>query len=962
MRRCQSVVLMFLFVLTYSASVALAQGVGAIGGTITDTSGAALPGVPVSLSSREGTVGGSQEAVTDERGAYQFTRLVPGIYTVRAQLTGFRTVEQQNIVVTSDATARADLRLELGNLEESIVVTGGTPLIDTTSALKQTVISREQFEALPNRTDVWSMARVIPGVVIGKMDVGGTEMFEGSAITVRGSSQENKFYIDGMDMSSVTQNASTALLYLDPYVFEESKYQVGGASADQPNGGLTMNMTTRTGTNQFHGGLKGNYTPPAWANTTNYSDELKEQLLANVPPLVRLANPDLEPQADIQRMWDAGGWLGGPIVRDRAWFSSVYHKQVMDRYRLGSYDPDGSPVIDDNLMWTLANKASWQAARASQLSYLNLLQRKVIGHRGGGTFADSRARNYNPKFATFNQVKFTSAQGSRLVTDVTYGRMGAYDNFGSQPEVNVGDVATFDTVTQVSGVALPTYDVRNTYRHNVVASVTWIAGQHEIKSGYEWSTSSRAISQWTLSGMRAQFANGVPTSVNTYLVYQTSDDGQIPSDVPLTYEWRETTHSGFVQDRWVPFSKLTLNLGLRFDTSDSWQDPSCRPDTQWLPGECFDRIDAPSYRDFAPRFNMVYDITGDGRTALKVAANRYNQSISVSGILRLSPTATIVSDQRQWLPQFRCGDAGVLGCDRNGDLIPQVNELGPSPGYVIPGIRSAYAPDVRRPVANEYVVELQRELPQNVVASVGFVVRQTRREIGERNTAVPPEAWIGPITVTETNSRETVQVWNRPSAASANEFFNAQNMNVDYRGLDLTFNRRLANRWSMMAGATWGLATTKGQPGNRNDPNITSYYDSDVKVDGNRPWSYRFSGLYQMPYDISFSGTFQAQAGPPERTTILVTNQTIALSQGNQPILARPVGDVRYPNLYQLDFNLRKVFPVGGGRSMSTRFEAFNVTNNSTIDLWVTQLGPTYQRPANVQRARLFKVELGFEF
>jgi hypothetical protein len=113
-------------------------------------------------------------------------------------------------------------------------------------------------------------------------------------------------------------------------------------------------------------------------------------------------------------------------------------------------------------MWNVANKVAWQAGKTSELSYLNLMQRKVIGHRGGGTFADSRARNYNPKFATFNQVKFTSAQGSKMVADLTYGRMGAYDNFGKQPEVNLGDVARFDTVTQVSEAALPTYDVRHT--------------------------------------------------------------------------------------------------------------------------------------------------------------------------------------------------------------------------------------------------------------------------------------------------------------------------------------------------------------------------------------------------------------------------------------------------------------------------------------------------------------------
>ena len=109
-----------------------AQGVGEIGGIVSDTSGGALPGASVTLTSAQGTLGGNQETVTDARGAYQFTRLVPGTYSVRASLPGFSSVQQENIVVVADAAARADLRLEIGVLEETLTVTGESPLLDTT--------------------------------------------------------------------------------------------------------------------------------------------------------------------------------------------------------------------------------------------------------------------------------------------------------------------------------------------------------------------------------------------------------------------------------------------------------------------------------------------------------------------------------------------------------------------------------------------------------------------------------------------------------------------------------------------------------------------------------------------------------------------------------------------------------------------------------------------------------------
>ena len=123
-----------------SVMPASAQGVGAIGGTIADASGAVLPGVTLTLSSPAGTIGANQTATTDERGTFQFVRLVPGTYRVRAEIQGFRPVTQERIAVTADATARVDLKLEIGGLEEGITVSGEAPLLDTTSAMRQTVL------------------------------------------------------------------------------------------------------------------------------------------------------------------------------------------------------------------------------------------------------------------------------------------------------------------------------------------------------------------------------------------------------------------------------------------------------------------------------------------------------------------------------------------------------------------------------------------------------------------------------------------------------------------------------------------------------------------------------------------------------------------------------------------------------------------------------------------------------
>jgi hypothetical protein len=942
------VALLVLAILAGGAAPALAQGTGGgISGTASDSSGGVLPGVTVTLTAEAGGLGSGQATVTNDQGAYQFTRLVPGTYIVKAELAGFRPTEQRNIQVNSDQVARADVRLEVGGLEEGVTVSGEAPLLDTTNALKQTVISRDALEAMPNRTDVWSIARVIPGVVLSKVDVGGTEQFLQSSASVRGNANENKFTIDGMDVSSMDGNASIATMYLDPYAFQETNFMMGAGSAENSNGGLTFNMVTRSGTNQMHGGVKYDGTFGPLADARNFDDGLREQLLAGVPPRALAANPNIEPNADIQKMYDVGAWLAGPVVKDKLWFAGTWHDQRLDSYKLGSYNPDGTQVIDDNIMWTATAKVSWQVTRSAQLSYFHNLQYKLIGHRGGGTFADGRARNYNDKYPTVNQVKYTSPIGTKFVFDVTYGRFRADDAFGSRPEVKPGDIGTFDTTTQTSGVALPTYSANDMHRDQIRSSASFFSGKHDVKFGYDYVNAARISRIWSTSGMRANFSNGAPTSVNTYLVQVTGSDTTYGADIDELYRFRADEHGLFIQDRWTPLRRVVVNIGARYETSSSFQPATCRPATQWFGGACFDKVTAPSFRDISPRFNLVYDVLGDGRTALKFAANRYNQPVNISIIQRLNPVAT-VSDQRSW-------------SDSNNDRIPQLSELGPAPGYVFSGVNSRYADDLERPISNEYTVEVQRQLPNNVVLSTGYTHKQTRRNIGQTNTAAPLETWGAPITVTERTSGETVQVWRRGTSASANLFDNSADEDTDYHGADVTVNKRMSNRWSLMGGASWGVVRARTRGGNRNDPHILNYFDEDVLAGADRPWSYRLSGVFELPYQVSLSASSIYQAGAPQETIVQVTNQTIALPQGNQTLRVREFGSERYPNLMQLDLSLRKAFRFGG-RTFAPRLDIFNATNESTITSWVTQLGPTYQRPSLIQRARLIKVGFAIEF
>src|SRR5262249_30251598 len=167
---------------------------------------------------------------------------------------------------------------------------------------------------------------------------------------------------------------------------------------------------------------------------------------------------------------------------------------------------------------------------------------------------------------------------------------------------------------------------------------------------------------------------------------------------------------------------------------------------------------APDLRGFVPRVWAVYEVFGDGKTAVKVSASRYDQPITLSNVQRVNPLG-IVNDTRAWTV---CAAGQRVGCDLNGDLTPQLNELGVSSGFAF-GTNNRYADGLEWPVSNEYNLELQRQLPGSIVLSAGYTRRETRRNIGVRNVAVPLETYI-PLQVTEANSGRQVTVYNQAPA------------------------------------------------------------------------------------------------------------------------------------------------------------------------------------------------------
>jgi hypothetical protein len=383
-----------------SSALAQTSGVGSISGTVHDDAGLVMPGVNVVLTNADGTVGGNQETTTDARGVYQFARLVPGSYGVKAALTGFKSTVREQVAVNADVTARVDFTLSIGAISEVITVTSEVQLLDTTTALHQTVMDKEAVQSLPSRNDLWNIAKTVPGLILNKVDVGGTEAFSQSNATVHGAAQTNEgaFTIDGFEFGSALNAGASLAMYVAPSSFQEVNYQTGNASAESQRGGLVYNLVTRTGTNQFRGdanfsGSRGGL------QAENITDSLRRDFLAALPARVLAANPDFTPSGKIRELYDAAFALSGPIVRDKLWFSATIARASLDQLKVGSYNPDGTRYLDRNRKRAATIKISYQMTSKQQLYVYHQENQKIAyNFRANTCYGEVRP----PSFLTFN--------------------------------------------------------------------------------------------------------------------------------------------------------------------------------------------------------------------------------------------------------------------------------------------------------------------------------------------------------------------------------------------------------------------------------------------------------------------------------------------------------------------------------------------------------------------------------
>ena len=238
---------------TAIASSALAQGGGAsstgtIQGRVTDAQGAVLPGVTVTATSPSAL--GAQTTVTSETGNYRFPALPPGVYTVTYELAGFNTVRREGIQLSLGFTATLNIELALATLQETVTVTGESPVIDTTATRVQQNFKVEELRSIPNARDMWSLLAITPGVQMQRIDVGGNRAGTQTTYSAYGLSGQVRVLIEGIN---TTEGTGGAGFYFDYSSLEEVFLGTTGQTAEMPNPGVQSQFIAKSGGNQFNG-------------------------------------------------------------------------------------------------------------------------------------------------------------------------------------------------------------------------------------------------------------------------------------------------------------------------------------------------------------------------------------------------------------------------------------------------------------------------------------------------------------------------------------------------------------------------------------------------------------------------------------------------------------------------------------------------------------------------------------
>ena len=440
MPRCLRILLASAVAYVAAAAGVSAQQTGTLSGEVRDAQGALLPGVTITIES-PAMAGGARQAVSGESGSYAFASLPPGVYTATFTLSGFTTLRREDVRVQVATVSRVDVELAVGGVSETVTISGELPVVDVASTTTQTNVDKELFDAIPTGRNPWVMAGLVPGVVTGRLDVGGTEGMQQYNLEVFGSADSQKsFSIDGLKTNWPGSNGGQTMQYYGFEMYEEYNMQTASGTAESDTSGVYMNMVTRSGANRFasdhnlyfmNDGLQGD----------NVDDDLRRRLGIGPRTIrpARRAIPSTFPMTGARRSADRSSATNCSSSARCGGGGSISSRSARSI-------PIRSQAVDDNRIENYMGKATWQIDSTTRTSFLFNRNLKYRFHRRDAPylFVEDKASVLQDQPAQNFVAQVNRVIGSTMVIDARFGRMWGVFPSRYQEEVGPNDIALRD--------------------------------------------------------------------------------------------------------------------------------------------------------------------------------------------------------------------------------------------------------------------------------------------------------------------------------------------------------------------------------------------------------------------------------------------------------------------------------------------------------------------------------------
>ena len=622
------------------AVVALFPGTSAaqasLSGVVRDTAGAVLPGVLVEASS-PALIEKVRTAVTDNAGQYRIGDLRPGLYTVTFSVTGFTTVRRDRIELTGSFAARVDAELKVGAVEESVIVTGETPVVDVFNARRQSTMTNETINAIPTARLYHSLVSLVPGVTVsGTQDVGGISGPTTVTFSMRGGpGNEGRLTVDGLSLGASLNGTGVSYTVADVGNAQEIVFTTAGQLGEAENAGPAMNLVPRQGGNRYSGLFFANGANDALASS-NYTPELQAA--------------GLRAPVNLLKIWDVNGGMGGPLRRDRLWFYAAARYQGnrkttptflnvnADDPTQWTYVPSATGSIDDGTWKNVNVRFTWQATNRQKFNFFWDEQRLCTSCLTGGSATVAPEAHYNNHAPPrVQQVTWSSPWSNRILLEAGVGS-NLINGYGTRPNISRYDemIPVVEACTAgcpnnggIAGLAYRSTAVTpfvgayeaDSQVYNWRASAAHVTGRSSAKVGYigqqivNHFAEARMNRQWLSYG----FNNGVPI---TFIQWAG----------PAMQNTHVQTHAVYLQEQWTA-GRLTLSGAVRYDHSRGFFPEQTVGPNPWVPAPVvIPEAQGTRYHDVTPRAAAVYDLFGNGKTALKFSTGKYLAAADGSSI------------------------------------------------------------------------------------------------------------------------------------------------------------------------------------------------------------------------------------------------------------------------------------------------------------------------------------------